>query len=78
MPAFLCVFFHLGNPISSHPLSLLKLQHLWLMEILIFGPKRNFNKNIVGKVVKNPCILLCLFELCVTHFDMLYGSVLTM
>lgn len=59
---FVCIFSP-KKPVSSHPSSLLKLQHLWLMEIVIFRPKRNFNKNIVGKVVKNPCSLPCLFEL---------------
>ncbi|KAK2527805.1 chloride channel protein C [Columba livia] len=42
----------IGNPISSHPSSLLKLQHLWLLEIVIFGPKRNFNKNIIAHAIE--------------------------
>lgn len=67
-----CVFFHLGNPVASHPSSLLKLQHLWLMEIIILGPKRNFNKNIVGKDVKSPCSLHGHY-ICTTLLQILYA-----
>lgn len=62
--AFLCVFFPLGNPISSHPSSLLEIQHLWLIEIGSLKPKRNLNKILKVKLSK----ILVLYHACSNCF----------